>query len=140
MATFNLQRIIKEDFPSKYYDLLDKLLFPLNSMIDSLNNGLTNSLTVAQNLSAQQSVLTVTAPVTSATPFNFKSSLSGPCTGILCINAVPVNNNSTSTTPSQPVTGQPFLTFTNAGSQITITNITNLVSGSTYNLTVYCFT
>lgn len=133
MALFNLRRIVKEDFPSKYYDLLDKLLYPLNQAIDSLNSGFSNGLTVAQNLAAQQITITVAAPVSTTSPVSFRSTLSGPCTGIICINAVPTGAK------SSPVTAQPFLTFANNGAQISVTNITGLVSGSSYNLTLYCF-
>lgn len=134
MAKFTLRRIIKEDFPQNYFDLLDKLLFPINQAIESLNNGLTNNLTVGENLSAQETIVKVTAPVNADNPVSFKSTLKGPCRGIICINADLTNPES-----SLP-TSQPFFTFQNNGTQIKVTNITGLVDGSSYNLRVYCFT
>lgn len=134
MARFSLRRIIKEDFESTYQTLLEKLLFPINQATDSLNSGLNNSLTVADNLSAQETVLKVTAPVNPQSPIFFKSTLKANCKGIICINAELVNN--TSVLP----TSQPFFTFEQSGNQIKVTNISGLVSGSTYNLRVYCFT
>lgn len=131
MAKIKLRRIVSEDFPQKYNDLLDKLLYPINSMIDSVSSALNNGLTIADNMSAQETVLTVSAPLTE--PIFFKSSLRGPCRGIICIQAEIVGNGS-------PVTGQPFFTFENSGTQIKVTNITNLVAGTRYNLRIYAFT
>lgn len=131
MAKVKLRRIVSEDFPQKYNDLLDKLLYPINSMIDSVSSALNNNLTVADNLSAQETVLDVTAPVTA--PIFFKSSLKGACRGIICIEAQVVGNGSSPT-------GQPFFTFENSGDQIKVTNITNLVSGTRYNLRIYALT
>lgn len=133
MAKFDLRRITKEDFPSKYSDLLGKLLLPLNSAIESLRLGLSNGLTVGENMAAQETVIRVTAPVNSSSPVYFKSTLRGPCKGIVCIDAQPA------TAQSKLATSQPFFTQEMSGDQIKVTNITGLVDGSSYNLRIYCF-
>jgi hypothetical protein len=133
MSKLKLRRIIKEDFPSQYNDLLDKLLFPLNEALESVSNAFNNNITIANNLSGQETLLDVTAPVTAASPIFFKSTLKGSCKGIICIAANVVGNG---TAP----TGQPFFTFENAGNNIKVTNITNLTSGTRYQLRIYCFT
>jgi hypothetical protein len=133
MARVKLRRLIQEDFPGKYNDLLEKLLFPINEALELVSNAFNNSITVADNMSAQETVLDVTGPVNPTNPVFFRSTLKGPCRGIICIAADIVGNGS-------PVTGQPFFTFESAGTQIKVTNITNLVAGTRYQLRLYAFT
>lgn len=134
MGRIKLRRIIKEDFPKEYDALLDKLLFPLNEAIDQVSNVLNNGLSVNDNMAGQDMVLDVTAPVNSDNPIYFKkTTLKSPCKGIVCVSASLANNTS-----SAP-TGTPFFTFEDAGSNVKVTNITNLVSGSRYFLRIYAF-
>ena len=133
MAKLRLVRITKEDFPQKYNDLLDKLLFPINSALEQLSQATNNGLTVADNIAGQETSLDVTAPVSSSNPIFFKkTTLKGTCRGITCVEAVPQDNGA-------PVTGQPFFTFEDAGTNIKVTNITNLTNGSRYILRIFCY-
>ncbi len=133
MAKIKLRRILSEDFPQKYNDLLDKLLYPINDAIESISNAMNNSLTVADNMSAQETVLDITTLPTASSPIYFRSTLKSPCRGITCI-AADVTGSGTAPT------GQPFFTFENAGNNIKVTNITNLTSGTRYSLRIYAFT
>ena len=126
-----LTRIIMEDFPQKYQDLLSKLLYRINNAFEQTSAALNNGLTVAENMAAQETVLDVTGPVNAANPVYFKSNLKGTCKGILCVEAL--------TTSGTPPTGSPFFTFEMSGSNIKVTNITNLTNGSRYSLRLYCF-
>lgn len=130
----SVKRLVKEDFPSKYYDLLDALMPPLNQSLESTYNALTNGLTARDNMAWQEIDLQVTAPISNATPIFFKKTVKGTCRGLICVNAVTAGNGT-------PPTGQPFITFTddNSGS-VRITSITNLTSGSSYTLRVYVLT
>ena len=131
MAKFSLTRLIVEDFPKAYQDLLVKLLYKLNQAFDETNSALRNGLTVADNMAGQEIVLDVTALVTSSKPIFFKSTMRNVCKGIICISA--------DTLSGSAPTGQPFFTFEQSGDNIKVTNITNLVAGSRYNLRIYCF-
>lgn len=133
MAKVRLTRITKEDFPKDYDDLLDKLLYPINSALEQLSQAMNNGLSVTDNIAGQETSLDITAPVNSANPIFFKkSTLKGTCKGITCIEAIPQNNGIA-------VTGQPFFTFEDSGNNIKVTNITNLTAGSRYILRVYCY-
>jgi hypothetical protein len=132
MAKISLTRIIAEDFPQKYQDLLSKLLYKINSAFEDTSNALNNGLTVADNMSAQETELTVTAPVSSAAPIYFKNNLKGNCRMIMC--------GAAETLSGTPPTGTPFFTFEMSGSNIKVTNITNLTAGSRYILRIYCYT
>lgn len=132
MSKVKLTRILSEDFPSNYNDLLSKLLYPINNMIETVSNAFNNNITVADNMAGQETELDITTLPTSANPIYFKSTMRSPCKGIICI-AAEVNGNGT------PPTGQPFFTFENAGRNIKVTNITNLTSGTRYTIRIYCF-
>ena len=132
MAKISLTRITAEDFPEKYQDLLSKLLYKINSATDDTSSALNNGLTVADNLSGQETELEVTAPVSSAKPVYFKSNLKGNCRMIICGAAQTLSG----TAP----TGTPFFTFEMSGNNIKVTNITNLTAGSRYILRLYALT
>jgi len=127
-----IKRIIREDFPREYQGLMDKLLYPLNQFMESVGLALSNNLTIRDNMAAQEITIEVSSLPTVSDPISFKSTLNGPCRGIICIN---VDNQTDNTVLS----GAPFLTFENSGSQVRITNITGLTNGKRYLLTLYCF-
>lgn len=127
-----LTRILSEDFPAKYNDLLMKLLYPINSMIESVSNAFNNNITVADNMAGQETVLDIRLLPTTDEPLFFKSTMRSPCKGIICIAAEVVGAG---TAP----TGQPFFTFENSGNNIKVTNITNLTAGTRYSIRIYCF-
>lgn len=127
-----LTRILSEDFPSNYNDLLTKLLYPINSMIESVSNAFNNNITVADNMAGQETVLDIRTLPTTTNPIFFKSTMRSPCKGIICI-AAEINGNGVAPT------GQPFFTFENAGNNIKVTNITNLTEGTRYSIRIYCF-
>lgn len=127
----NLTRIIMEDFPQKYQDLLGKLLYRINSAFEQTSQALNNNLTVAENMAAQETVLDVLAPINANNPAYFKSNLKGTCRGIICVEAI--------TNSGIPPTGTPFLSFEMSGNNIKVSNITNLTDGSRYSLRLYCF-
>jgi hypothetical protein len=132
MAKVALTRITAEDFPEKYQDLLSKLLYKINSTTDDTSNALNNGLTVADNLSGQETELEVTAPVNSTKPVYFKNNLKGNCRMIIC--------GAAQTLSGTPPTGTPFFTFEMSGANIKVTNITNLTDGSRYILRLYALT
>lgn len=132
MAKISLTRILSDDFPKEYKALLDKLLYKINQSFEQTNNALNNGLTVADNMSAQEMLLDVTAPVNTTNPIYFKNSMKSGCKMILCGYAETISGT--------PPTGTPFFTFEGSGANIKVTNITNLTDGSRYKLRIYAYT
>lgn len=132
MAKLKLTRILSEDFPQKYNDLLSKLLYPINNMIESVSSALNNNLTIADNFAGQETILDITSLPSEASPVYFKNNMRGACRGIVCIAAEVVGAGT-------PPSGQPFFTFENSGNNIKVTNISNLSANTRYNLRIYCF-
>jgi hypothetical protein len=124
-----INKIITEDFPSKYSDLVGKLAFALNPFLDNIVFSLNNKLTFTDNLDAEVRQLEITPdldlPVKLSTSLNF-------CNGVI-ITRVTNLTDSTAT-----LSASPFIEFDNLdedGSRlINIKNITGLTSSSKYRI------
>lgn len=126
------KRIIIEDYPTQYRDIVSKLAFSINSFMDTMTIALNTNLTISDNLAAVQTSINVTVD-SFGTPTigrTVKSNLASQCGGISVINAL--NNTSSVIYP----TNTPFITFTNGNGTIIISNITGLKPNNSYTLTV----
>jgi hypothetical protein len=132
MAKFSLRRILLQDFGSEDQELMGKLAPTINNANEQVASAFSNNITVTDNMAGKELDLEVTAPVDSSNPIYFKNQARGQVRMILCGQAT----TESGTAP----TGMPFFTFENAGSEVKITNITNLTSGSKYTLRIYYFT
>jgi hypothetical protein len=128
MATkkLDLKRLTKEDFPSKYFDLLDRLIFPLNSHMEQVRNILNfdnkefTTLSIATNNSGQ--------PVS---PVKFNSSLNERIRGLMVASAKVTSDNTSFLTQA------PFITFSQNESVVTINYIAGLQPNKRYELTLF---
>lgn len=124
----DLKRIVKDDYPPQYQDLVDRLGFGLNSFMEQVIALFTNNIDFT-NLAQQKVTITIKTDST-GTPIGnnaFKTTLVNKVTGI-----VTLSGTITSST-NQFVTNYPFITFTQNSSIITINNISNLSPNTTYN-------
>lgn len=132
----NIKRLKKEDFDSKYGDLVDKLSYSLNSFMDDTINILNGNLEVS-NLT--QEIKTITVQMSSdADKLNKPTGQLEIVTnlknrnvrGIICIAA---SRQKEAGYPDS----QPFLSFSQKSqSSIIVNTITGLQAGSTYQLTL----
>lgn len=124
------KRIMKGDFPKQMQDVVSQLALIINSAFDSIFNALNKNLTLADNMYATINSVTVMVDSigTPTTPTIFSIVTKGPIAGISVLSATNSTNNAIYPT------GQPFISFTQSGSIITINNITGLVAGNTYIL------
>ena len=129
----NFQSLVKENFPSKYSDLLDVIGTPFNNLgqqvVNLLNN---NQVTVTDNLNMQYKTLTVTVdsngkPLQSLT---YLSTLSTKTQGLIVVSAVNLTNSTVYPT------GQPFCSWADNSKTVTISNITGLPANNQFQLTV----
>jgi hypothetical protein len=127
MATkkLDLKRLTKEDFPSKYFDLLDRLIFPLNSHMEQVRNIINfetqefTTLSVTTNDSGQ--------PVS---VLKFNSGLTERIKGLMVVSARVTSDN------TSVLTQAPFITFSQNESVITINYIAGLQPNKRYELTI----
>lgn len=125
----DLKRISKEDFPAEYYELIDKLAFPLNSHMEQVRNLFQKGIDF-ENLTQELITLKVqtnenSKPITS---LSFKSNLRNRVRGVVVISAN--ITSSTLTYPSQA----PFISFSQNNNIVTINNISGLAPETTYEL------
>src|SRR5260221_14033875 len=129
MAKFTItKRIVKEDFSSKYFDLLDKLLFPINNAFEQLSAALQTGLTFRENFVGIESDVEFTAPATVASPLSVKLGNTRTCRGITVIR---VENLTDSIILPGAVGCQEFSVN---GQVVNITNVTGVISGKKYRL------
>lgn len=130
MKLQTFRNLVKDNFPSKYYDLIDPLGFSINPIMTQLLNAMNKNLTVTDNLNMQYKDLTVTVDAngTPLTSTVYTSSLNGTTQGITVVRA---SNQSSATT--YPVTC-PFVSWTDNSGQVTINNITGLQANQKYVL------
>lgn len=123
-----IKRLIVEEFDKEYRPLLEKLLYPINQFFESVSSSFNNSLTFSENFAAQELDIEVTAPVSPANIINFKSTLRGPCKGIICTRVEDL------TIPTAVLASAPFIQFNNGTGQISIINVTGLIANHQYRL------
>ena len=123
------KRLVKEDFPDEYRDLIDKLSFPLNSHMEQVRNILTKGIDF-DNLSRELITLTIQTDNLSK-PINkltFKSNLVNKVKGINVISAVITSSN------SSYLQSAPFISFSQDSGIVTILNISGLGPETKYEL------
>ncbi len=129
MKAPDIKRIAKEDYPSQYQDLIDKLAFPLNSFMEQVKNILSGNVDF-DNLTREVITLRIQTDNTSK-PISlptFKSKLTRQIIGLIPISLRVLS--STNVYPSQA----PFISFSQSGTIVTLNNIAGLAPETSYEL------
>lgn len=139
----NVKRLIKEDFPQKDQELIDKLAYTLNPFLDQVTAAFNKGINI-DNLSREIITATV-VNVTGDGSYNvngvatggdinpsvqIKSKLAGKIIGINVINSV------NSTNPNSYPINAIGLSWTAEKNIITINKITGIQDGEKYNITL----
>lgn len=127
----SFQRLLKEDVPSEYQPLIEKIGVSVNQFAEQVLNAMNKNITVEDNLNMEYKTLEVS--VTDGVPTiitEFKSGLKTRLKGIVVIKAENVTN--TGTYP----TNQPFISFSENNSLIRIVYVSGLQNGNKYKLTL----
>ena len=126
----NIKPLVKEDYPGKYHELVDKLSFSLNpfmrQVVDAFSGQSDFTNLTFETLSF---TLTVDSSGVPTAPLLLKVSPSRKLKGFICVYA----ENRTDTTAT---TNTPFLTFNVNGNIATVTRVTGLPASKKYALTV----
>lgn len=126
------QRLVKENFPAKYRDIVDSF-YPLNNALEQMVNIInTNQITVTDNMNQQYKtiIVTVNASGTPIQPLTYQSMLTSKTIGITVIAANNLTNSSTFPTSC------PFISFSDNSGTVTISNVVGLQANQSYNLTL----
>lgn len=125
------RRLLTEDFPKEYLELVGKLAFVLNPFFDSTISTLSNNLTIDDNFNGQELEISIKTPITSANPLAVLHRIKGNVRGTIITRVDNLDNI------NAVLSATPFIEFTNTTSnQILIKNITGLAANTRYNLRV----
>jgi hypothetical protein len=129
-----LKKIIVEDFPKQYQDLISKLAYPFNNAIETIISTVNGELSF-DNFTWQYKSITFTVNADGSLPTSaaFSLSTTGQPLGMSVIKVV--NNSSTA-----PLTSAPFAVYSIGNNNlVTFSQITGLAAGSNYtvNFIVY---
>lgn len=132
MKLQTFKNLVKDNFPQKYYDLIDTLGFSINPVMTQLLNAMNRNLTVTDNLNMQYKdiVVTVDANGTPTTTTTYKSTLNGSTQGIVVIRADNLTSSRT-----YPVS-YPFISWIDNSGTVTINNISGLQANQKYQLRI----
>lgn len=120
-----IKRFVTEDYPSEA-SWIGTLLYSLNLLLTTVYSNLNNGLTVGQNMLAMITTQSISG-YTPSTSFLWKFG-SNPV-GVQVINTVQTNS------PVVPITVAVGCQWSYSAGVVTITNVTGLVPGNTYNVT-----
>jgi phage baseplate assembly protein gpV len=128
----SFKRLFKTDYEPQYHGLVDRLSSSLNVGVELLYDALNKRLTVRENFAATAKDLQVQVNAAGMPISDVRFTLDVPGT-ILGLQAVKVDNLSVST--SYP-TGGVFVSYTQNGNSIIVTNVTGLQAGNLYQIRV----
>lgn len=131
MKLQNYPRIVKENLPEKFRDIVDSFT-GFNSLAEDLSNAFNKNITVDDNLNMQYKQLEVTLNGSGIPTITteFKSTLRNKSRGVIIVRAENLTN------PSVFPTNAPFITFSEEQQVITINHITGLPANNKYRLTL----
>lgn len=126
------KRIIEQDYPEKYQDLIQQISVPLNYGIEVLYNLLNGKLTFKDNIASTIKELDVQVDNTGKplAPTVIKKTSSDRIEGIIVVRAQNLTNSTTY--PS----GAVFISYTETTENIIINNITGLQPNNFYRINV----
>jgi hypothetical protein len=128
-------RLFFTDFPTQFKSLVEQLSNTINNSFDSIFSALGNNISLRDNLLCSVKDVNVRVNTngipTSTTSFSISNS--NTIDGLIIIKAVNSTNSSI-----YPLAGI-FISYTQKGNIITITNVTGLPINNTFNLRIVTF-
>ncbi len=126
MAKLNSRKFTLEDFKDQSW--IGALLSPLNNFIQEVYSGFQNNLTVTDNL--YQEIKTIKFVNDSSNfPLKFETKFNRQPVAVQIIYAVATNGTTAS--------AQPWPTWSFADGSLTISALTGLTAGLTYNIKIF---
>jgi hypothetical protein len=131
----NFKRLIKSDYAEEFQELVETLGFSINYGVEVLYQALNKSLNLKDNIACTVKDITVEVKEdgTPKVSLSFSLDTSNRILGIVALSATNTTN------PSGYPTATPFISFSQSGKTVTITNIKGLPAGQKFVLTVVAF-
>jgi hypothetical protein len=128
-----LRRLVKEDFPQQYKDVVGKIGSILNPALEQISLCLHNNITWTDNFAATviNIAVTVDANGIPTNPTTFLSKLPSQTLHCFVTRALSASNPGGSF-----VTSAPFVDFVDNNGTVTVSHVTGLPANTTFNLTM----
>jgi len=127
------RRIIQQDYPSQYQDLIGQIALPINWGFDTIFRALSNGLTFASNIQSTINTFQVVVDANGNPTSNITINKDVPGVSLIGVVVVKaVNNTNSNVFP----TGSPFVSYTETSNQIIINNISGLQPNNNYSITI----
>ena len=125
------KRLVKEDFPADQQPLIEKLATVFNLFQEQVYYAFNNNISIDENLNAQTVIYKVIVDSNGKPKSNsqIKYLLKTKPKGNQVINIQNLTDNS-------GLAGAPFVTFTTNSNVITITQVTGLIPGKEYEVSI----
>lgn len=127
-----LKRLVKEDFPQQYKQLVGQIGQVVNPASENISLALNNNLTFIDNISCNVVTVPITVDVNGIpiNPTTFPITLTGQ------VNHLWVTRALNTTNAAIYVTAAPFVDWVNTGGNISVQHVTGLPANVTFNLTM----
>ena len=127
-----LRRLVKEDFPQQYKDIIGKISMILNPALEQISLAMHNNITWTDNFAASiiNIAVTVDANGIPTSDTSFLSKLPSQTQHIFVTRALNTTN------PNTYVTGAPFVDWVDNNGTVVVNHVTGLPANSTFTLTM----
>lgn len=127
----DLKRIVKEDYPSEFRPLIERLAFPLNSHMEQVRSAFNKNINF-ENLAQELKTINFTTgdngqPITAV---SFRSDINTRIQGIIPVRVIITSNNTAFATQL------PIISWTQENNIVSIQNIGGLSPRTGYSLTL----
>jgi hypothetical protein len=132
MVTSFLRRLVKEDFPQQYKELVGKIGYVINPAMEQISTALHNNLTFKDNIACKVASINITVDSSGipTSPTTFQSGLPTPVQHILVSRAINASNS------NSYVTSAPFIDFVDNSGTVSVKHVTGLPADTTFTLTL----
>lgn len=131
MKVNNQKRIIKEDFPDKYQDLIDALAFALNPFLEQVTNALNKNIDTDNLVDDYVTISVENVSGNLKMPVEIKNTVKTRLKGISCIQAQ--NTTNTNVYPTSAV----FVVYTiTSNNIIKVLKVLGLPDNNKFSLTL----
>lgn len=134
MKLANFKRIFYTDFPQQYQQVIEQLSYTINNGFQSLYAALNNNISIRDNFfaSVRDVTLTVDATGNVISGGSFSVDNSNPIEGTTVLKAI---NNGSNAFPTSGI----FLTYSQSGQKVTITNATGIPASISFTIRVIAY-
>lgn len=129
------KRLYYNDFPKEAQTIIEQLSYTINNAFEGIFNALNNNINLRDNLAVSVRDITVNVDANGnpLSVLTFGIDNNNPIDGVLVIRAL--NQSNKGVFPTSGI----FITYTQTGNKVTISNITGIPTNNTFLVRIIAF-